>query len=114
MVDWDIEAQEVRGVVSHTEQIAAGFEDDVKDLQSALKHAGAETSSEVIVAALRGLAEARGTDMQFVYSRIGKAAGAAREAVDAYVQGDHDMVLNVQRRVVRAPTGRVGRPGGPA
>jgi hypothetical protein len=109
---WDIHPEAVRGVLQHTQGVASEFEDHLTAMQSAMQDAASQASSEIIGQALLGLAEARGADMRFVSSRIEAALGGAATAVNAYLQGDHEMVLHAQTGAASAPDPRAHMPGG--
>ncbi|WP_338597466.1 DUF6507 family protein [Saccharopolyspora sp. SCSIO 74807] len=111
-MEWDIHPDQVRGVLARTASTASEFDSHVTAMRSEIEGAAGQASSGIIGQALTGFAEARGPDMQFVFSRIQTAIGGASTAVGAYLQGDHDMVLNAQRGVSNAPDPREHMPGG--
>lgn len=111
-MEWDIQPEAVRGVLVRTAGIAGEFDGHVTAMQSAMEGAGTQASSGIIGAALAGFAEVRGGDMRFLFSRIEAAMGGASTAVNAYLQGDHDMVLNAQAAAASAPDPRAHVPGG--
>lgn len=109
---WDIHPIEVRGVLVQTKGIAGEFDEHTTAMQSALDGAGVESSSELVAAALQGFIGACRGDMTFVFQRVEAAVTGAASAVNAYLQGDHEMVLNVQAQVAQAPDPRSTMPGG--
>ena len=111
-MEWDIHPEQVRGVLARTANVAGEFEGHVTAMRSEIEGAAGQAASGIIGQALAGFAEARGPDMQFVFSRIQAAIGGASSAIGAYLQGDHDMVLNAQRGVGQAPDPREHMPGG--
>ena len=111
-MEWDSHPEQVRGVLARTASTASEFDSHVAAMRSEIEGAAGQASSGIIGQALTGFAEARGPDMQFVFSRIQSAIGGASTAIGAYLQGDHDMVLNAQRGVASAPDPRAHMPGG--
>ncbi|GAA3357925.1 DUF6507 family protein [Saccharopolyspora gregorii] len=111
-MQWDIHPEQVRGVLSRTASTAAEFDGHVETMLSDMEGAAGQASSGIIGDALVGFAEATGRDLRFVYSRVESAIGGATTAVNAYLQGDHEMVLNAQRGVANAPDPRAQMPGG--
>jgi len=109
---WDIQPTAVRGVLAQTSGVADEFDDHLKAMRSAVEGAGAESSSKLVVSALAGFVLACGDDINFVFRRVEAAIGGASSAVNAYLQGDHQMVLNAQAQVAQAPDPRSTMPGG--
>lgn len=112
MPRWDIQPTAVRGVLAQTRGVADEFDDHLKAMRSALEDAGAESSSKLVVSALAGFVLECGDDINFVYRRVEAAIGGAISAVDAYLQGDHQMVLNAQAQAAQAPDPQSTMPGG--
>lgn len=68
-----------------------------------MRGAATESSSWLIMAALQGFGQGCGQDTRFVFERTGAALTGASQAVDAYLQGDHEMVLNAQSQAAQVP-----------
>jgi hypothetical protein len=109
---WNIHPIEVRGVLAQTKGVAGEFDEHTTAMQSALDGAGAESSSELVASALSGFVAACRDDMRFMFQRVEAAVSGAGTAVNAYLQGDHEMVLNAQSQVAKAPEPRSTMPGG--
>lgn len=109
---WNIQPVEVRGVLRQTQQVAGEFEGHVTAMQSSMQGAAGEASSGIIAQALQGFAQSSGQDVQFVFARTSAALTGASQAVNAYLQGDHEMVLNAQQQAAAAPDPGGQMPGG--
>lgn len=110
---WDIQPTEVRAVLAHTQGIAGEFRSDVVAMESSMRGAATESSSALIMASLQGFARACGQDTRFVFERTGAGLAGASQAVDAYLHGDHEMVLNAQSLAAQVPNSGTRMPGDP-
>ncbi len=116
MSRWDIDPAGVRTVLTGTQNVAAEFDGQMTSLNAGIEGAAAQSSSEIVAAALAGFAEAAGTNIAFVFTRTGACLGGAANATNAYLDGDLEMAANAQASATAAPDPRAtmpGRPGGP-
>jgi hypothetical protein len=109
---WDIHPVEVRGVLARTKGVAGEFDEHTSATQSALDGAATESSSDLVAGALAGFVSAYRDDMRFMFRQVEAAVTGAATAVNAYLQGDHEMVLNAQEQVAKTPDPTATMPGG--
>ena len=110
MPRWDIRPAEARAVVSRAESEAREFEFQRSQMSGALTEAPALTGSELVAAALGRYAASASGDMGFLVRDSTAAVRGAREAVQAYVDGDREMADNARNAHGQAPSPHL--PGG--
>lgn len=112
MSRWDISPAGVQGVLGRTEAVAGEFDDQMRRMHTALDGGMSQSSSDLVTAALAGLAQAKQTDIQFVFTRTSAAVNGAAQATQHYLQGDLEMAANAQAAAAAAPEPRASMPGG--
>lgn len=112
MTRWDIQPSGVRDVLHRTHGVAGEFEGQMKNLNSAMQGAASQSSSDIVVSALSGLADAQRDQIQFVFTRTGACINAAAQATNHYVHGDLEMAANAQASATAAPDPRNTMPVG--
>lgn len=111
MTSWDIHPAGVNAVVTSTQAAAQGFDPELRQMNTAIAGAGAESSSPIVVSALQGLEAALQGEIQFVSTRCSAALSGAVAATNAYLHGDLAMAANAQRNAGTAPNPEGTMPG---
>jgi C4-dicarboxylate-specific signal transduction histidine kinase len=111
MTSWDIAPDGVRSVLSRTEAVAAEFETQMTDLNTALMGAATQSSSNIVAEALSGYAESAQADLGFVFTRTGACMTGAANATNAYLDGDLQMAADAQAAATAAPAPLATMPG---
>lgn len=106
MATWDIQVNETRSVIGRTARAAEGFEDQGQALVTELNGALGQAPGKV-GEVLNEFWEHTLAQVNFLAQRSNDAMTAGARAVNAYNQGDHDMVLNAQRNAQSAPDPRL-------
>lgn len=109
---WDIDPAGVQGVVTATERVAGEFDAQKLALETDLRGASAQCSSELVAGALAGFAAAQAPGIRFVFTRTGACLTAAVTATNHYVAGDQAMAANAQAAATAAPDPRTAMPRG--
>lgn len=105
---WSIECEQVRGLIARTDWIAQGFDAHMRAFNAALDTIAAQSGAPKITEATQGLGE-RLTNQRvgYVYRRVEGMKAGGSNAVNAYLQADHEMVLNAQRAITSSPEPRM-------
>ncbi|MFI1968175.1 hypothetical protein BLA24_20720 [Streptomyces cinnamoneus] len=115
---WDIQLDGVRAALGHTGEVAGKFEEEFTSYGEHVS--GAATSAGTMAlggatapeggfvgpvgAALKEFADGTENDLRFLPVRAGKSIKGAREAAEAYQQGDLEMAQNKEDAALKAPT----------
>ncbi|NMR20212.1 DUF6507 family protein [Cellulomonas fimi] len=97
MTSWSISPAEVRAVLEHVRLEAAGLDDTVRGIDTAIAGAlDACADSPVIGEALAIFVENRAVELRLVDARIDDAVAGALTATVAYERGDEQMAAEQQ------------------
>ncbi|MEU1781543.1 MULTISPECIES: DUF6507 family protein [Streptomyces] len=118
MSKWDIQPDGVRTVLNNTGEIAGKFEEEFTAYSEGL--VGSATSAGTMILggtkapeggafgpvaqALQEFQQHTENDVKFLPVRAGKSIKGAREATEAYLKGDEEMLQNKQHMAAQAPT----------
>lgn len=112
---WDIKPEGVRGVVTRTAAAAKPFEDQYKAFAANFNAAGQNCQSGLVAQALTDFATHHEQTMPLIMKRTSNSLNGAVQATNAYLRGDHEMMLEAQRNAAKAPVLDLPKKdGGPA
>ncbi|GLY92150.1 DUF6507 family protein [Actinoallomurus iriomotensis] len=100
---WKVKPEGVKGVVTRTVAAAKPFEGQYKSFVDNLNAAGQNCQSGIVSKALTDFATHHQLTLPRIVKRTHNSLNGAVKATNAYIEGDHQMMLDAQRNAAKAP-----------